>query len=183
MVIRTTMVRFRFPKEAMKKQTDKAQLFVCGEKEKVWVPLVKLSVKDDEDNPAIFNECVMPKWVYMKSVLPFYTDCEEFVVTTTIEEKQLERYGSFISDDSCEALSDNKDMKLVVRKTINQNQGVAQNDYYTAELYFKEDGSWIRANNTITYSRLKDFVDALKGTEDFKEAYKVLSEEINDIEC
>lgn len=176
------MVRFRFPKEAMKKQTDKAQLFVCGGKEKVWVPLVKLSVKDDEDSPQSHNECVMPKWVYMKSVLPFYTECEEFVVSTTINEKQLERYGSYISDDACEALSDKKDMKLVVRKTIVQSPEVAQDDFYTVELYFKEDGSWVRANNAISFPTLKEFVDNLRGSEDFKEAYKTLSEEIHNID-
>lgn len=88
MEISTTMVRFSYFKEAMEKKTEKAQLFLCGDRrnpEKVWIPLNKLEIKDDEERPG-YNEVVMPKWLFMKSCLPFYTDPEEFIVTTEVKD-------------------------------------------------------------------------------------------------
>lgn len=88
MTISTTMVRFSYPKEAMEKRTEKAQLFLCGDRrkpEKVWVPLNKLEIKDDEERPG-YNVVVMPKWIFMKGSLPLYTDPEEFIVTTEVKD-------------------------------------------------------------------------------------------------
>lgn len=90
MEITTTMVRFRFKKDKMEKQTDKAQLFLCGFKDnptKVWVPLCKCEITEDEDKD--YNVVIMPKWLYMKGDLPYYSDAEEFVVTSEVTKQQL----------------------------------------------------------------------------------------------
>lgn len=86
MEISTTMVKFFFFKEDMKKKTEKAQLFLCGDKKKpvkVWVPLKKLEVRENEERPE-YNVVVMPKWVWGKTELPFYTDPVEFIVKTEV---------------------------------------------------------------------------------------------------
>lgn len=88
MEISTTMVRFSYFKEAMEKRTDKAQLFLCGSRKnpvKVWVPLNKLEVKDDEERSDM-NVVTMPKWLFMKTELPFYADAEEFIVKTEVQD-------------------------------------------------------------------------------------------------
>ncbi len=91
MEITTTMVRFRYPKDAMKKRTDKAQLFLCGNRQnpvKVWVPLNKLEVTPDDEDDR-YNEVVMPKWLYLKGDLPFYSEAEEFMVTSQVPQELL----------------------------------------------------------------------------------------------
>lgn len=88
MTISTTMVRFSYHKVAMEKKTKKAQLFLCGDTEqpvKVWIPLDKLAVKDDRENP-VMNIVTMPKWLFMKTELPFYTDPKEFIVRTEVND-------------------------------------------------------------------------------------------------
>lgn len=91
MEITTTMVRFRFAKEAMTKKTDKAQLFLCGNVEnptKVWVPLTKLEVEDDKED-AKYNVVTMPKWLFLKTDLVLFIQYNEFVVKSIITESQL----------------------------------------------------------------------------------------------
>lgn len=91
MEITTTMVRFRFAKEAMTKKTDKAQLFLCGNTEnptKVWVPLTKLQVKEDEED-VNNNVVTMPKWLFLKTDLVLFVQYNEFVVKSIITESQL----------------------------------------------------------------------------------------------
>lgn len=91
MEITTTMVRFRYFKEAMEKKTSKAQLFLCGDRAnpvKVWVPLSKCEIKEDEED-SNYNVVVMPKWLFLKGDLPYYTDPEEFVVTSEVTTEQL----------------------------------------------------------------------------------------------
>ena len=98
MEITTTMVRFRFFKEAMEKKTDKAQLFLLGDKSnptKVWVPLNKCEIKDDEED-ADYKVITMPKWLYLKSDLPYFTDPVEFVVKSEITEEQLKNNSSYL---------------------------------------------------------------------------------------
>lgn len=92
MKITTTMVSFLFPKADMVKRTDKAQLFRCkdGEhKAKIWVPLSKLEMKDDDADPTL---CVvtMAKWLFMKTdFLMFVNNPSEFVVESEVTEEQL----------------------------------------------------------------------------------------------
>lgn len=93
MEITTTMVRFRYFKEAMQKRTEKAQLILCGSRqnpEKVWVPLSKIEVTDYDEDPN-YNMVVMPRWLFQKTVLPLYTDPEEFQITSSVDEKQLNK--------------------------------------------------------------------------------------------
>ena len=95
MEITTTMVRFRFLKEAMKKRTDKAQLFLLADNQKVWVPLNKCEIKEDEED-SNYNVVTMPKWLYLKGDLPYFTDPVEFVVTSEITEEQLRNNSSYL---------------------------------------------------------------------------------------
>ena len=91
MEITTTMVRFRFIKKAMEKRTNRAQLFLCGNieqpAERVWEPLSKCEITEDDD--PNYNVIMMPKWCYLKSALPYYSDAEEFVVTSEVTTEQL----------------------------------------------------------------------------------------------
>lgn len=74
MEITTTMVRFRCPKVMMDVKTPKAQMFSFGEQQnqKVWVPENKIIVSPSSESEYL-NECVMPKWLYGKTMLPMYT--------------------------------------------------------------------------------------------------------------
>ena len=85
MEIATTMVKFLYPKKAMEKKTERAQLFLSREAEgfiKVWVPLKKLHITENGD----CNEVIMPKWVFFKSELPcMVSHFDEFIVTTEIQ--------------------------------------------------------------------------------------------------
>lgn len=86
----TTMVRFRFPKDKMTKRTKKAQLFECGleSSEKIWIPLKKMEV--DANLSDTQNIVVMPRWLWMKTNLPLYSEEEEqFEVKTEISKQQL----------------------------------------------------------------------------------------------
>lgn len=91
MEIVTTMVRFRCPKTSMKKTTDNAQLFafIGDTPDKpitIWVPKKKLLVKE-ESKSSTYNECVMPKWAFMKSTLPYFVELlEEFKHTEVIND-------------------------------------------------------------------------------------------------
>ena len=86
MEITTTMVRFRCPKAMMEIKTPKAQMFAFGEKQdkRVWVPENKIIVKADNESDDL-NECIMPKWLYGKTMLPMYTQIdEEFLYTENV---------------------------------------------------------------------------------------------------
>lgn len=159
--------------------TDKARLFVCGENTKVWIPLVKLFVKPDPEDPDRYNECVTPKWVYMKTELPYYTEPSEFVVTSTVNEKRIENYGTFLTPDGCEAMSDDETMKYVLTKVTNNSYEQAScGDFYSCVLYFKEGSGWIRGNEVSNYSTISDFVSALRRASDFTKAYDTLRKEV-----
>lgn len=87
MEITTTMVRFRCPKTIMNIKTPKAQMFAFGEEQskRVWVPENKIIVKSDKESDDL-NVCVMPKWLYGKTMLPMYTQVdEEFLHTENVE--------------------------------------------------------------------------------------------------
>lgn len=87
MEITTTMVRFRCPKTMMNIKTPKAQMFAFGEgqSKRVWVPENKIIVKSDKESDDL-NVCVMPKWLYGKTMLPMYTQVdEEFLHTENVE--------------------------------------------------------------------------------------------------
>ena len=87
MEITTTMVRFRCPKTTMDIKTPKAQMFAFGEEQnkRVWVPENKIIVKSDKESDDL-NVCVMPKWLYGKTMLPMYTQVdEEFLHTENVE--------------------------------------------------------------------------------------------------
>ena len=87
MEITTTMVRFRCPKAMMNVKTTKAQMFAFGEEQekKVWVPENKIIVKPDIESNDL-NECIMPKWLYCKTMLPLYTQVDdEFSHTENVE--------------------------------------------------------------------------------------------------
>lgn len=87
MEITTTMVRFRCPKAMMDIKTPKAQMFSFGEEQnqKVWVPENKIIVKPSNVSEDL-NECVMPKWLYGKTMLPMYMQVdEEFFHTENVE--------------------------------------------------------------------------------------------------
>lgn len=78
MEITTTMVRFHCPKAMMDVKTPKAQMFSFGEQQnqKVWVPENKIIVSPSSESEDL-NECVMPKWLYGKTMLPMYTQVDE----------------------------------------------------------------------------------------------------------
>lgn len=87
MEITTTMVRFRCPKAMMDVKTPKAQMFSFGEQQnqKVWVPENKIIVNPSSESEDL-NECVMPKWLYGKTMLPMYTQVdEEFLHVENVE--------------------------------------------------------------------------------------------------
>lgn len=87
MEITTTMVRFRCPKAMMETKTLKAQMFAFGEEQdkRVWVPESKIIVKPDNESDDL-NECIMPKWLYCKTMLPMYTQIdEEFLHTENVD--------------------------------------------------------------------------------------------------
>ena len=87
MEITTTMVRFRCPKAMMEKKTPKAQMFAFGEEQdkRVWVPENKIIVNPDNESDDL-NECIMPKWLYCKTMLPMYTQIdEEFLHTENVD--------------------------------------------------------------------------------------------------
>lgn len=87
MEITTTMVRFRCPKAMMEIKTPKAQMFAFGKEQdkRVWVPENKIIVKPDNESDDL-NECIMPKWLYGKTMLPMYTQIdEEFLHTENID--------------------------------------------------------------------------------------------------
>lgn len=87
MEITTTMVRFRCPKTIMDIKTPKAQMFAFGEEQskRVCVPENKIIVRPDNESDDL-NECIMPKWLYDKTMLPMYTQVdEEFLHTENIE--------------------------------------------------------------------------------------------------
>ena len=78
MEITTTMVRFRCPKAMMRIKTPQAQMFAFGEEsdKRVWIPNNKLIIKPDYESEEL-NVCVMPKWLYSKTMLPMYTQIDE----------------------------------------------------------------------------------------------------------
>lgn len=87
MEITTTMVRFRCPKTTMDIKTPKAQMFAFGKEQdkRVWVPENKIIVRPDKESDDL-NECIMPKWLYGKTMLPMYTQVdEEFLHTENVE--------------------------------------------------------------------------------------------------
>ena len=87
MEITTTMVRFRCPKTTMDIKTPKAQMFTFGKEQdkRVWVPENKIIVRPDKESDDL-NECIMPKWLYGKTMLPMYTQVdEEFLHTENVE--------------------------------------------------------------------------------------------------
>lgn len=87
MEITTTMVRFRCPKTTMDIKTPKAQMFAFGKKQdkRVWIPENKIIVRPDKESDDL-NECIMPKWLYGKTMLPMYTQVdEEFLHTENVE--------------------------------------------------------------------------------------------------
>lgn len=87
MEITTTMVRFRCPKTTMDIKTPKAQMFAFGKEQdkRVWVPENKIIVRPDKESDDL-NECMMPKWLYGKTMLPMYTQVdEEFLHTENVE--------------------------------------------------------------------------------------------------
>lgn len=87
MEITTTMVRFRCPKTIMDIKTPKAQMFAFDKEQdkRVWVPENKIIVKPDNESNDL-NVCVMPKWLYSKTMLPMYTQVdEEFLHTENVE--------------------------------------------------------------------------------------------------
>lgn len=180
MEIKTTMVRFRFPKKAMEKITDKARLFKCGD-DKVWIPLVKLEVKPDPISPETHNECIVPKWVYMKTDLPFYTDSEEFIVTTVIDESQLnENAGTYLSGNGCEAVSNDGTMKILLTgTTVRDASNPLIERVYNSTVYFKENGSWVKGDTVTPYSSVREFVAALGNAPEFSKAYSILSKEVS----
>jgi len=82
------MVRFSFPEERLQKKTTSSQLFLCGEadnSEKVWVPLNKFNQREDLSHPGC-REIVMPKWLFLKTSLPYYIKYEEFVAVSDFED-------------------------------------------------------------------------------------------------
>lgn len=81
MELKTTMVRFNVPKKQMLKRTDNAILFDLGD-DKVWMPHKKCIIKPSED--GIFNEVIMPRWVFLKTTLPLHFKPEEFEHVTEI---------------------------------------------------------------------------------------------------
>lgn len=87
MEITTTMVRFRCPKTTMDIKTPKAQMFAFGKEQdkRVWIPENKIIVRPDKESDDL-NECIMPKWLYGKTMLPMYTQVdEEFLHTENVE--------------------------------------------------------------------------------------------------
>lgn len=88
MEIQTTMMRFRFRSDKMEK-SDKAHLLICGDgTERIWIPFTKAEVMPDPQSDA-YCIVVMPKWLYMKTNLPFFTpDAEEFTYTHKYEINQ-----------------------------------------------------------------------------------------------
>ena len=87
MEITTTMVRFRCPKTTMDIKTPKAQMFAFGKEQdkRVWVTENKIIVRPDNESDDL-NECIMPKWLYGKTMLPMYTQVdEEFLHTENVE--------------------------------------------------------------------------------------------------
>lgn len=87
MEITTTMVRFRCSKTTMDIKTPKAQMFAFGKEQdkRVWVPENKIIVRPDKESDDL-NECIMPKWLYGKTMLPMYTQVdEEFLHTENVE--------------------------------------------------------------------------------------------------
>ena len=87
MEITTTMVRFRCPKTTMDIKTPKAQMFAFGKEQdkRVWVPENKIIVRPDKESDDL-NECIMPKWLYGKTMLPMYTQVDEdFLHTENVE--------------------------------------------------------------------------------------------------
>ncbi|WP_195553173.1 hypothetical protein [Bacteroides eggerthii] len=88
MEITVTMVKFSFDKVAMEKRTEKAQLFLCGDRLKpikIWIPLNKMEMKEDGEKPTM-NVIMIPKWLFMKTDLPFYTDTKEYVVKLEVND-------------------------------------------------------------------------------------------------
>lgn len=87
MDIATTMVRFRCPKAMMEIRTPAAQLFNFGEEQekRIWVPASKIITQPDNESEDL-NVCVMPKWLYGKTMLPLYTEVvEEFTHVEKID--------------------------------------------------------------------------------------------------
>lgn len=81
------MVRFRCPKTTMDIKTPKAQMFAFGKEQdkRVWVPENKIIVRPDKESDDL-NECIMPKWLYGKTMLPMYTQVDdEFLHTENVE--------------------------------------------------------------------------------------------------
>lgn len=77
MEITTTMVRFRCPKAMMDIKTQKRK---CSLLERNKIIVKPSNVSED------LNECVMPKWLYGKTMLPMYTQVdEEFFHTENVE--------------------------------------------------------------------------------------------------
>ena len=75
MEIRTTLVRFTVARKQIEKRSDNALRFEVGD-DSVWIPFKKLNVYPTEDEN--FFQIVMPRWVFVKTILPLYFKVEEF---------------------------------------------------------------------------------------------------------
>lgn len=82
MELKIAMVKFFAPKNLMTKKTDSAILFDLG-KDKAWIPFTKLQIKPCDDE--LFNEVIMPRWIFLKTNLPLHFKTEEFEYVANVE--------------------------------------------------------------------------------------------------
>ena len=79
-----------------------------------------------------------------------------------------EPYG-MITSSGAEAISDDRGMKLILRREISFS-GPIENEVYTSYCYVKEGPGWEKTSNSTQYPSVKAFVKAVAGFPGFTKA-------------
>ena len=76
-----------------------------------------------------------------------------------------------LMNGGCEATSNKRDMKIKLHHSTILAGAMENQTYYTVT-YIREDDGWIRTENQHTFSSIEEFMDKLRGSEDFTSAYR-----------
>lgn len=73
--------------------------------------------------------------------------------------------------NGCEVLSNDRELKLVLSRTISFMTEVEQ-EFYSVKYYVKVDDGWELTNTAKSYQSADDFMRELDGTEEFTNAVR-----------
>ncbi|MBR1527004.1 MAG: hypothetical protein IJ640_10180 [Prevotella sp.] len=78
-------------------------------------------------------------------------------------------------EHGCEVLTNDRQVKVVLSRTVSF-EGEIEQTFYTTKYYVREGSGWEQVNNGQTYPSEDAFFDAIRGTEEFTDAVREMDD-------